>query len=358
MKKALFMMSIVLIACVSMTVTSCSNEEDFPTDDIRISKEQPKIKVVRVVNGKIMKNTRSIMEEDEGNLALAFDSEEDYLAFKEELEEMEEEEIEELIENTGIQTLHTIAEQADEELEEIGELAQSEEEFRALYEEYLQKYSDKLAVNDLDNEDLELYVPDGDNPNTYIANENGDIVIGGEVVNFDFGNELTEEQKRNLNPSTYMPINPTNYHTNISEWSPKPKKKLKFYARIIGNELFIDFTARKKMWYGWKNDPHRSYYFDAVNLQPFLYLYRDSRGREYLFHPPLYIFEGKRFKKGVTRCYLGKTLFGVLTGQFKIWTDMSAEYDNKGKMIMEIKGGMTVPKLLDSKAHIVDIMLY
>jgi len=356
MKKVLFLMSIALIACAGMTVASCSNEESDSINDMQVPKLQPSMKVVRIVNGKILKGTRSGVEgsEGEGDLAIAFDSEEDYLMLREQLAEMDQEEKEELAESMGIQTLHTIAEQADDELEEIGELAQNEEEFRTLYGEYLQKYDDILAINDADNDDLELYVPNEDNPDTYIANENGDIVIGEKIVNFDFGNELSETQKQHLN----MPIDPTNYHTNYSEWSPKRHKKLIFWARIIGNNLIVDFTAKKKMWYGWKNDPHRSYYFEALNLHPFLYLYRDKKGKEFLFHPPLYIFEGKKFKKGVRNNFIGKTLSGVLTGTFKLWTDMSVEYDNKGNIIKEVKQGMEIPKVLDSKAHIINILLY
>ena len=40
MKKVFLMMSIILFACVSMTVTSCSNHEDFTTSEIN-SLQQP-----------------------------------------------------------------------------------------------------------------------------------------------------------------------------------------------------------------------------------------------------------------------------------------------------------------------------
>ena len=92
----------------------------------------------------------------------------------------------------GVSTLHEIALQADDELEKIGNTAMSEKQFRNLYEKYKAKCNGILVSNPLDEYDLSLYVPDGDNIDSYIANTNGVYVVGNRVVKVDLGNDVSE----------------------------------------------------------------------------------------------------------------------------------------------------------------------
>lgn len=287
-----------------------------------------------------------------GQLALCFQDEATLEKFKTELSNMSSDEREHTISKYGVANLHTLAAEADKELEEIGTNATSEEDFRARYAEYKQKYDGFLLADPKDSTDLSLYVPDGDNIESYIGNTNGFYMVGGKIESVNLKHEVSKAVllMSNAAPTAGEP-------TNTSVYSPKKHKRVYFSAYMQGIYLWVSMSCKKKMWYGWKNDPDRSYYFDPYLSSNFAYLTSGKYGQDVeMGRLPRYIFNNNT-KNGFS-IILGK-LKGAfpITGEFYTWTDMTSEHDANGNDITEKINGYVVPKCLKSKAHVVKINL-
>lgn len=344
------MRKIFFLTCV-VILSACSNEE------VQISMvEQPSsIKAVLIPvqqTGNLI--TRSF---GDGEYALSFNSEGCFQEFKEKLSSISDNEKLELVNQLGIRNLHNLAAEADDELESIGTKANSEEEFRQSYEEYKKKYEGILMPNNIDANDLSLYVPDEDNVETFIGNQNGVYVIDGEIRRINIRKDLSESVVKATQSFLSERANVKSIDVNTSTYRPMKNKKIYFNAYMKGGRLWVKMSAKKKMWYGWKNDPHRSYYFDSFLSSNFSYLAQGQYGQEVIVpRLPRYIFNNN-VKNGFN-IILGKITGGsALTGKFHTWTDLTSEHDGNGKDLTEVINGRVVPKCLIEKAHIININL-
>ena len=169
-------------------LAACENDEQLP---FKTANSLPAVSTVMVSHGKIV-NLQTRASNTMGQVALRFKDSESLRSYRQSLENKTEEEKIKSVEALGVSTLHEIALQADDELEKIGNTAMSEKQFRNLYEKYKAKCNGILVSNPLDEYDLSLYVPDGDNIDSYIANTNGVYVVGNRVVKVDLGNDVSE----------------------------------------------------------------------------------------------------------------------------------------------------------------------
>lgn len=353
MKKSSF----CLISSLAFLVMSCSQDDQLQvvenSDDFKL--EQPK--VVLVENGSVVPVTRSV--NDSSKLALSFSNEQSFLNFKKSLENVSDYEKQEIVSRLGFRSLHDLADKADDELECLGKNATSETVFRDLYAKYVKKYNGLLIRNDVDTTDLTLYVPDGDNLNSYMVNESSQIVIGGKVISINLQNKLPETvvdaskaiMSYDNGVSTFASTDDVNHFV----YSPKKHKRVYFNAYMRGVYMWVQMYAKKKMWYGWKNDPNREYFFDSFLSSTFEYQYQQPNGAVISMRLPRYIFNNN-VKNGFN-IVLGKTNASVITGEIRTWTDMTSEHDSDGKQLSETVEGHLVPKCLLSKAKICKINL-
>ena len=145
-------------------LAACESDEQLP---FKTAKSLPAVSTVRVSHGEIV-NPQTRVSNTMGQVALRFKDSESLRSFRQSLGNKTEGEKIKSVEALGVNTLHEIALQADDELERIGNTAISEKQFRDLYEKYKAKYNRLLVSNPLDENDLSLYVPDGDNIDSYI----------------------------------------------------------------------------------------------------------------------------------------------------------------------------------------------
>ncbi len=338
----------ILFAFLTVFTVAC-NEGGFNLEPNEPSL-QNEVSTVYVNGYQINKSRTRANAEDQP--ALRF---KDYNAlekFKAELNEIPDSAKIAVINKYGITSLHNIALIADSELEDIGNSANSEPEFRKLYKQYKSKYERWLIPNEIDTTDLTLYVPDEDNLMSYIANSNMVYVVGDKVLTVSLDKSLSESMTRLSKASVNSSATPT----NTSVFSPKKGKKIYFDAYMTNIRMKVKMHCTKKMWYGWKNDPHRSYYFDSYLSQNFVYLGIGQYGQEAIApRLPRYVFN-KNVSNGFD-IILGKTNGGVISGEIYTWTDRTSEHDANGNDITETIQGIVVPKCLKSKAHIIKINL-
>jgi len=345
-------MPMVMMLCSMWSFTSCNNEESLGE-----TSNSQNVKTVWVANGEIFENqTRAT--QDDAVPALCFKDKTSLRLFKEQLQNMTDEEKMKVIGKYGIKNPHNIANIADDELEKIGEETHNESEFKALYNQYVEKYKGILIRNTIDPTDYSLYVPDEDNMETFICNQQGVYVVGNEIQKADVSNQLSEStQKAARALMGNNTLAATSDGTNTLVYRPRSNLKIYFEAYMPNIYLWVKMYAQKHMWYGWKNDPNRKYYFHSDISMNFAYLAKGQYGQDVIVSPlPLYCFE-RNVKNGFN-IILGKITSGNrLTGNFMIWSDNDTEYDADGKQITEVVGGMVVPKCLPEKAHNVKLDL-
>lgn len=321
MKKIIYLFS-------AISMMACSNLDE--QDSTSSVSEEPEVKVVYIENNSISDaKTRG----NEDNLAFSFSSMRAYSDFKNKISNMDEVQRSNYLKQFGVKTLKELELIADDELEMIGNTALNEDDFRQKYEAYKQKYSGILISNNEDSSDLSLYAPNGDNIDTYIANINHQFVINNQIVKANLEPKVDCVMNRVNSVSTPMLSN-NNYPINSGSWSPKSGKKVYFEAKRDFQEVTFSAHARKKMWYGWKNDPHRTYYFCA-SLSNFVYYMAGVAGQRVEMGNPLSMYV---FENGVNNGFstqFGRAIhtnFGDVNGRVLLWTDMTVEYDSDGKM--------------------------
>jgi hypothetical protein len=345
MIKKLFMALLFVIM-----LAACENDEQLP---YKPANSLPAVSTVMVSHGEIG-NPQTRASNTMGQVALRFKDSESLRSYRQSLENKTEEEKIKSVEALGVSTLHEIALQADDELEKIGNTAISEKQFRNLYEKYKAKYNGILVSNPLDEYDLSLYVPDGDNIDSYIANTDGVYVVGNRVVKVDLGNDVSEtivnasKAFKSLNSKTF---------TNFSVFRPNKFTRVFLQASMSDIKVRVQMHCDKKMWYGWKNDPSHSYYL-SPKLNNIIYLAQDSYGHETPINTlSMFVFDNKTTVKGSLDIILGKINGQRITGTLYAWTDLTAEHDSNGKMIMVAENGVMHPKCLVEKAQIVNVDL-
>lgn len=331
-------------------LAACENDEQLP---FKTANSLPAVSTVMVSHGKIV-NFQTRASNTMGQVALRFKDSESLRSYRQSLENKTEGEKIKSVEALGVNTLHEIALQADDELERIGNTAISEKQFRDLYEKYKAKYNGLLVSNPLDEYDLTLYVPDGDNIDSYIANTDGVYVVGSQVVKVDLGNDVSETI---VNASKAFKSLNSKKFTNFSVFRPNKYTRVFLQASMSDIKLRVQMHCDKKMWYGWKNDPTHSYFL-TPKLNNIIYLTQDSYGHETPINTlPMFIFDNKNTVKGSLDIILGKINGQRITGTLYAWTDLTAEHDSNGKMIMVVENRETHPKCLVEKAQIVNVDL-
>lgn len=332
-------------------MVGCSNDEFI--DSVSEEFDENGIAVVTLSDGKInASQTRAGIGEEK---VLKF---RDYTAlnkFEDRLSNLGDDERLKLVNNYGIKSLHNVAIDADSELEIIGENAYNEADFASKYEQYKAKYNGVLISNTIDSTDLSLYVPDGDNVKSFIGNAKGKYLVGNQIMNINLKNNVPESVARLASINANHTLAAGTYPVNSSVYSPKSGKKVYLDTYMTGDRVWVKMHCRKKMWYGWKNDPHRFYYFDT-RLKNISYLIKGAYGQDVVVDcPPRYIFENN-VKDGFS-IIIGKINGDMVVGHIYAWTDMTSEHGEDGKQIIEKLGQYMIPKCLDEKAQIIRVEL-
>ena len=346
------MKNLILAMCTASFLFSCTNDDSLSTTSDSTT-DKNGIEVVEVSNGNVVQGTRTL---GNGELALKFDSEASFLKFKNDLLNKSSFARAETISKYGIKNLYDLADDADEELEKIGNEATSLSDFNAKYSEYKKKYEGLLVADVLDNSDVSLYVPNSELPESYIANKEGYFVVGNEVRKISV-NSAIYPTLSSVPTQKALSQEGTVAGTNKVEFRPSNNRKIYFEAYAQGYYLRVKMHAKKHMWYGWKNDPHRQYFFDSYLGNNFAYLGQGKYGQEIIVDRlPRYIFNNKKAVKKGFDIILGKRLTAAkFTGEFHVWSDLTSEHDKDGNDITEKVGNYVIPKCLESKAQIVKI---
>lgn len=340
----------LIIAVIALLLVACDNDELNSLDS---TKQGSAVSTAMVKDGEVV-STQTRTSENSGTVALKFKDEASLASFKESLYNETDAEKRITLMSYGVRTLHDLAEQADDELERIGEESSSEEEFRNLYNEYKAKYDGQLVTNKYDSTDLTLYVPDEDNVESYIANNEGVYVVGNTVVKANLKNDVSTSVIR---MSKAFMSNNNKTPVNSSVFKPNKHEKVYLDVYMINIRMWVRMHCKKKMWYGWKNDPNRSYYL-ITRLNNITYLAQGKYGQEVPTSPlPMFIFDNHKNVKNGFNIILGKVNGGRIIGTIYAWTDMTIDRNSKGEIITVQEGGMLHPKVSIEKAQILNVNL-
>lgn len=280
-------------------------------------------------NGEIIEKTKSDATISDNN-ALKFENEEVFEQYLTWLEDADEEERDDIPGLYGVTTLEDLQSQACVELDSIAEASSSESDFTKQYAMYKKKYEDRLISNYIDETDLTLYAPVGEEEIlSYVANVNGQYVIGNKVVtlrteNLPYSVQLLSCLDDN---STYLPGNYP-LPTNKLVYQPKKKRKVKFCISRKGYKINVCMNVQKKNWTGWHDMPHTWKMFqpELKNFTPKINKINN------LYH---------RFSSSAFNVYLGDGLPYQMpearpksvTGKVYFWTDYNLETTDKGGLI-------------------------
>lgn len=338
----------MLSVCAVITMAACNQENDTLNVVNDGNVEMPT--VVQVKDGEVVSGTRAEMKDAEN--ALNFKNEESLNSFVEKLQPMTFEERLLVIKNLDVTNRFDIASLADAELDSIDSISTSESDFLDKYGKYEEKYKGLLVRNSEDTEDLSLYVPDGDNINAYIGNKNLNIVVSGNVRQLSLSDDVAEsvvqetQMMKALEAKQSLAATSTSY-TNSFVYT-KDKKRLYFNTYLTGQNFHVKMHMKKKMWYGWKNDSHRQYFFESYLsvLNYYINGHLGTRQERYIFT--------SNVSNGFD-IILGTLATAKLTGQIYTWTDMTTDHDSNGNQLYETVQNTRVPKCSKSKAIICNI---
>lgn len=312
-------------------MTGCMQDEDVKPDGNGLTGN---VSRVFVKDGKVISGTRADGEEDM-EPAMWFASVDSFEQYREELSEMPDSIKADYTYELGVMAMSDLEMKADAELDSIGEVATTETEFRTLYAGYVEKYSSTLINNYIDNTDLSLYAPVGDEEDIkYIANSNGQYVIGDKVYTvsdkmlpysvqvLSLVEERTSSKKGKVSENDFS-------------WSPVSGKKIKFSIERRKNKVTVYMSAHKKMWYGWKSDPKR-----WMAFMPVL-----SNFKEVLHNDPHTIYSYRYYKS--IKEYIGEGILGQpplahdpeVQGTVYLWSDYEMEHDSKGNVLRAMPDG-------------------
>lgn len=328
-------------------MTGCMQDEDVKPDGNGLTGN---VSRVFVKDGKVISGTRADGEEDM-EPAMWFASVDSFEQYREELSEMPDSIKADYTHELGVMAMSDLEMKADAELDSIGEVATTETEFRTLYAGYVEKYSSTLINNYIDNTDLSLYAPVGDEEDIkYIANSNGQYVIGDKVYTvsdkmlpysvqvLSLVEERTSSKKGKVSENDFS-------------WSPVSGKKIKFSIERRKNKVTVYMSAHKKMWYGWKSDPKR-----WMAFMPVL-----SNFKEVLHNDPHTIYSYRYYKS--IKEYIGEGILGQpplahdpeVQGTVYLWSDYEMEHDSKGNVLRAMPDGHPVVNM--NKARQVKVCL-
>lgn len=326
---------------LSIAIGSCTNEDlDSPNQGTSSSD----VTVAWIKDGKVV-YPKSRADFEGASKALSFSSKEALNSHKAYLSTLGPTERLNFIEALGVRTIYTIAEEADEELEKIGSNSNSEIEFRQKYNSLVEKYTGRLVTNNQDETDLNLYVPEDNDMETYYVNDNLQYVVDGQVYKQYTSGQLSEADAAMSRSGNYI-YTPEVPELNSVSYSPKSGKKVHCFAyRGHQHEIMVQMNTRKQMWYGWKDDNHRDYMIEGsvsglVDAPSYFWYYL------------------KRPKKNFRRVMLGHGTYNkYVAGTIDTWTDMTADYNPDGSAIYEIRDGVKIPQFSTSKSRKMTVSL-
>lgn len=325
---------------LSATMASCSNEDLDPNK----GKTSSNVTVAWIKDGKVI-SPKSRADYEGASKALSFSSQKALDSHKAYLSTLDPTERLSYIESVGVRTIYAIADEADEELEVIGSSSKSEIEFRQKYNALVEKYSGRLITNSQDSTDLNLYVPEDNDLETYYVNDNLQYVVDGQVYKQYTSGQLSEADAAMSRSGNYI-YTPEVPELNSVSYSPKSGKKVHCFAyRGHQHEIMVQMNTRKQMWYGWKDDNHRDYMIEGsvsglVDAPSYFWYYL------------------KRPKKNFRRVMLGHGTYNkYVAGTIDTWTDMTADYNPDGSAIYEIRDGVKIPQFSTSKSQKMTVSL-
>lgn len=347
MKKLIYFFALMC----AFTITSCQDNEILET--IETKETSPDFQIVKIINGsQILSAEDAETRAEEGEYALQFPSESVYISYINNLEGIDSKDILNKFEGTPFISLQKIALIADQELEDLDAIATSEEDFLQRYNIYKKKYEGILIRNPYDEEDLQLYVPDGDDVSTFLINSQKTIIIGNEIRIIDLDNTLDHSHAllstRNFDPTTYG--------NSIIVGS----KKTTYRVRLNG-AVEVHVGCQKKMWYGWKNDNNRSIYYNLdVSTDMFTYYLNPLSGsneyRPITGKIGMCKYENTGNDHFTRIAGVIKIPYGGISGTFHVWTDQTCgsgitTQTNSYDCYLNIFGTLYFPELNTSSAY-------
>ena len=353
--------------CAFICLLSSCNDETINMESHAPNNQS--IQLVKIENGKVLSYETSRSSNTSDGYALKFATEDIYNSVIFQLSNMTTKEKLAYITKLGLTSLQKTSIIADTELEKIGAEAIDENDFREKYEIYKNKYEGILIPNLYDDNDLSLYVPDGDNILTYLVSNTKTIVVGEEVRSISLTNDMSESDKAVFTPKakTLYSRAVTWYDNGFNEKYAGGNKKLTFDVSIkdpAERTMNVHLGAQKDMWYGWKRDTAREFYFESY-LDNFIYLATTGTHIVEVPRSQRYCYGDCGGKLDIILGKGGAFTSIPISGKMYVWTDMIAESDANGNPLYEninVWGGtqmvtVSARKCLESKAFHVNVNL-
>ncbi len=326
MNKLLFVLFAVAL------LTACGNEDCLEQPSVA---ETAPVSIVGIKDGKIVPVSRVNNELCE--VALAFADNSELENFKSTLEAESNDKQREIVRNYGVKSIFDLYEEADVELDSIGGKATSEDEFRALYKDYVEKYKGLLYANEADKSDLSLYLPNNQNGEMLVCNSQGLYVVGDKIIKAN----LSQPEFFN-SPVTLTDPDPEGYDENkVNRIIFRPIEGKRVTFSLDRSETLVNLHTKfeKHMWYGWKKDNHHEIAFFMCTLS------HDHSSESVIY--PLSLSVNKGENNGiVAQVPVTKGFRGVAY----VWTDYEYERDANGKVILVTTGSVQSPKVDMKKA--------
>ena len=371
------MKSKLILFVVSLFFVACSND-DIDLVNYGIVDKNPNVKEPEIVSLNVEGTRANGSDENIQGQALKFKDYTHYQQWVYKMEELTPAQRDSVNRKLGFVSIDSLLITADTELDSIGMVANSEEEFRKMYAEYVAKYRSCFVFNTDDPEDLSAYIPASDNENIdrYLYGRIMKVVIKGKVINSPFYDKMNSIDKliygnasnnyksfaqtmRRLPSENTWPIN--NMIKIVGH------KKTIFSARLNGDDVIFHLGAQKKMWYGWKRDNDREFYFtmeDFCGINEPVYANGELRPTHFVAdldtHVDYYHFWGMKngdrdFRMGTKRPLPSacSTDHEPITGKIFIWTDMTIDHDENGNVIYVKMGTFTStsPSMTKDKSY-------
>lgn len=342
---------------LSLACASCADDEN-------VQSYTQEVKLPHVVAISSSSSITRCSNKNQNEKILAFDSEADFNQFSSYLKGKNSKQREEILSKLGFECLQEINEKADKELEEIGANAKSEEDFKAKYATYKEKYNGILVSNTFDTSDLSLYLPATQDSVVapFIVGKCNKVLVANSIREIPFSNQMNENDKM-VFATDYPEYNAVISRTVEKDYGNEDKwpvngfkdktsgKKTIFGCSVNGDKkLVFHFGAQKKMWYGWKRDS-RNFFFRLANMQGVHNI--DPAAKQSYLNPNTYYF-GTNDKFS----WIEKIDFTVadatiapsivvneyeITGKVFIWTDRMVERDANNNIIYQSTGDPTLP---------------
>jgi hypothetical protein len=359
---------ILLVALsIGLTLYSCQNNEvtnlsrsNVSTSFVQLVKIS-KDSIVPVISG-----TRAALSNlsEQSQYALSFANIDEYNNFLFSLNKLESAKRITFINSLGLCSMQKLLVNADAELDSIGLKAENESDFRHLYQQYRSKYEKIFVFNKYDTSDLSPYMKDcTDNNLSYLVGENHLIVIDNKITKINFNNRMNENDSI-LFASHYDMISSKDTRASYNDNTPingvilkdnGVKHIVSFFSSGANKAVQMHLGAQKKMWYGWKRTSRD--FFVKVKL---------SMGFNYTVDPdndlgftltPHYMYD--YYGASNSDHFIGYSVDKYELGTAQLWTELTAQKDEKGKYILIGVPGesKSYPLCRDEKAVNININL-